>query len=280
MNIPCLFLSVLSPGCLSRKQDVGVVSQDEEGIVIHDMAVLSATRVLVTDWTYKTLRLVDSQNGGVVAKLCLTTKPFKLCLVRDGRAVVTLPFEKRIQFIRIDRDTLTLDKSVDMNGTVAGIAAFDSHLVVSYQDPGSVEKITIMGKVTRKLNYQTAGKELIWSPYFIAISESGYVFVSDCGTNIITQLDENLQFIQTFTFNSPMMKTPAGIVFVNSTQLLVAARDSHNILVLNTITGTVTTLLGQAEGIHNPRAVAWYPVNKALYVSLDGPVKTIMKFQG
>jgi len=275
MNIPCLFLSVLSTGCLSRKQDVGVVSQDEEEIVIHDIAVLSTTRVLVTDWTCKTLRLVDSQNGGVVAKLCLTTKPFKLCHVRDG-----LPFEKRIQFIRIGRDTLTLDISVDMNGTVAGIAACDSHLVVSYQDPGSVEKITIMGKVTRKLNYQTAGKELFWSPYFIAISESGYVFTSDCGTNIITQLDENLQVIQTFTFNSPMMKTPAGIVFVNSTQLLVASRDSHNILVLDTITGTVTNLLGQVEGIQDPLALGWCPVTKALYVSLDGPKKTIMKFQG
>jgi len=256
----------------------GVFFKDEKGIVIQDIAVLSTTRVLVTEQTYNTVRLVDSQNAGVVAKLTLPETPWKVCLVRDGRAAVTLPAQKRIQFIRMDRDTLTLDKSVDMNGAVIGIAASDSHLVVSYHNPGRVEKITMEGKVTHKLNNQTAGKILFQIPNNIAISESGYIVISDFRTNIITQLDENLQVIQTFT--SPMMKTPAGIVFVNSTQLLVAARHSHNIILLDTITCTMTTLLGHADGIQDPHALGWCPVSKALYVSGPVPVKTIMKFQG
>jgi len=277
MNIQCVFLSVLSPACLFHKQDVSVVSRNEGWVKIQDIAVLSTTRVLGTEQTYKTLRLVDSQNGGVVDMLTLPEQPWKLCIVRDGRAAVTLPAEKRIQFIRMDRDTLTLDRYVDMNGSVIGIAAGDSHLVVSYQNPGRVEKITMEGKVTYKLNNQTAGKELLQVPNNIAISESGYIFISDSRTNTITQLDENLQVIQFFT--SPLMRTPVGIVSVNSTQLLVADRDSQIILVLDTITGNMTTLLGQAEEIHHPWALGWCPVSKTLYVSRFGNVKTISKFQ-
>ena len=271
-----LFLTVLSPGCLWRNSDVGVVSRGEEGIVIKDIAVLSSSRVLVTDWTNKTVRLVDSQYGGVVAKLCLTTQPFKLCLVRDGRAVVTLPQETRIQFICIDRDTLTPDRSVDMNGQVVGIAARDDHLVVSYQEPGRVEMTTMQGTVTRKLDNQTAGKELFMHPNNIAISESGYIFFSDFVTHIVTQIDGNLQVVKTFT--SPLMRAVSGIVFVNSTQLLLTGCKSHNILVLDTTTGTVTSLLGLAEGMKDPVSLGWCQFSKALYVSRLVPVKTITKF--
>jgi len=224
------------------------------------------------------LRLVDSQNGGVVAKASLTAKPFRVCLLRDGRAVVTFPTEKRIKVIRIAGDNLSLDRYVDLNGGVVGIAACDNHLVVSYEHPCRVEKITMEGKVTHELNNQTSGKELFKCPRFIAISETEYIFISDSGTNIITQLDKNLQVVQTFT--NHLMESPAGIVSVNTTQLLVSGWNSHNILVLDTNTGSMTTLMGQAEKIHKPGAVAWCPASKTLYICPALTlVKTITKFQ-
>jgi len=223
------------------------------------------------------LRLVDSQNGGVVAKASLTAKPFRVCLLRDGRAVVTFPTEKRIQFIRTAGDTLSLDRYVDLNGSVVGIAACDNHLVMSYEHPCRVKKITMKGKVTHKLDNQTSGKELFKFPRFIAISESKHIFISDSGTNTITQLDETLQVVQTFT--SHLMESPAGIVSVNTTQLLVSDWNSHNILVLDTNTGSMTTLLGQAEKIHKPGAVAWCPASKTLYICPALTLaKTITKF--
>jgi len=255
-----------------------VVSWSESGSFFYDIAVVSTTRVLVADNENKTLRLVDSQNGGVVAKVSLTAKPFRLCAIRDRRAVVTFPTEKRIQFIRIAGDTLSLDRYVDLNGSVVGIAACDNHLVVSYEHPCRVKKITMEGKVTHELTNQTPGKELFKFPRFIAISESKHIFISDSGTNTITQLDETLQVVQTIT--SPLMKSVTGIVSVNTTQLLVSGWNSHNILVLDTTTGSLTTLLGQAEKIHNPGAVAWCPDSKTLYICPTHTlVKTITKFK-
>jgi len=268
-----MFSVPLTPGCLSRERDLQVTSPGEEGIYIQDIAVVSSSRVLVTDHTNSTVRLLDSQGGKVVSKLLLSSRPFRVCLLRDGRAAVTLPHQKQIQFIRVDGDTLSLDGSIDVKGEVIGIAVHDNHLILSDVNPGRLEKITMTGEVTHQLNNHTAGRELFKYPNFITTSHDGNIFIADSGTNTISQLDQNLQVVQTFT--SPMLKFPVGIVTVSNTQLLVAGNDSHNTLMLDTTTGSMTSLLGQTEGIQLPYALGWCPVSRKLYVGFSGGKTTI-----
>jgi len=52
-----------------------VTSSGEEGITVNDIAVLSPSRLLVSDYTNDTLRLVDSGNGGVLSKVSLPGGP-------------------------------------------------------------------------------------------------------------------------------------------------------------------------------------------------------------
>jgi len=186
---------------------------------------------------------------------------------------MTLPDQKRIEFIRVEGDTLSLDGSIDVKGTVFGIAKSNNHLIVSYKDPGRLEKITMEGRVTHQLNYHTAGRALFKCPYFITTSHDGNIFIADFKTHTISQLDQNLQVVQTLT--SPMLTNPAGIVTVSNTQVLVAGRRSHNILMLDTTTGSMTPLLGQAEEIQLPWALGWCPVSRKLYVGLGEQITTI-----
>jgi len=250
-----------------------VTSRGEDGCYISDIAVVSPTRLLVTDDTNRTLRLVYSQNGGVVSQVSVPGRPWRVCLTGDGRAAVTLPSEMRIQFVHVDGDTLSLDKSITVKGMVVGIVSSNNHLVVSYQDPGRVERITMEGIVTHELNNQTAGRKLFKYPYFTTTSHDGHIYISDSGTDTIAQLDHNLQVLQVFT--SPMMKTPLGIVSLSNNQVVVAGWESHNILVLDTTTGTMTPLLGQAEGIQYPWSVDWCPDSQKLYVGLAGKISRI-----
>jgi len=268
-----LLFPALTAGCLHREKDLDVTSRGENGYRIWDIAVVSPTRLLVTDYTNHTLRLVDSQNGGVVSHVSLTGTPWGVCLTGDGRAAVTLPSEKRVQFVRVDGDTLSLDKSITLKGTVVGIVSSNNHLVVSYQNPGRVERITMEGRITHELNNQTAGRELFKRPNFITTSHDSHIYISDSGTHTIVQLDHNLQVLQVFT--SSMMKGPRGIVSVSNNQVIVADYDSHNILVLDTTTGTMTPLLGQAEGIQCPYTVDWCPDSQKLYVGLAGEKTSI-----
>jgi len=262
--------AALTAGCLRREKDLDVTSRGEGGYYIQDIAVVSPTRLLVTDNINRTLRLVNSQNGGVVSQVSVPGGPYGVCLTGDGRAAVTLPNEERIQFVRLDGDTLTLDKSTTVKRSVYGIMSSNNHLVVSYTVPVRVERITMEGRVTHELNNQTAGRELFKYPHFITSSHDGRIYVSDQGTHTITQLDHNLQVLQVST--SPTMKTPAGIVSVSNNQVIVAGRNSNNILVLDTTTGTMTPLLGQAEGIQLPWTVGWCPDSQKLYVGLAGVI--------
>jgi len=248
----------------SRQLDLMVTYRGENGIRIYDMAVLSPSRLLVSDWTNYTLRLVDSVNGGILSQVSLPGCPLGLCFLGGGGAAVVLYSVKKIQFVRINGDKLSLDRSIDVKEDPLGISTFNSsHLVVSYQNPGRVEMMTMDGRVIDAMDNQKAGKHLFQYPYYIT-SNKDDIFVSDNGTCTIIQMDRTLRI--TRTFSSPMLTSPCGIVSVSTDQLLVADRDSHSIVALNLTNGTVTPLLGQADGIQRPHAVAWCPVSKKLYV--------------
>jgi len=195
----------------------------------------------------------------------------------DGKAAVALYNVKKIQFIHVVGDTLTLDRSIDVKDNPMSISAYDSsRLVISYASPGRVEMMTMNGQVEDEVDNQKAGKELFRNPYFIATTSSGDIFVSDYGTHMIIQMDRTLRITQTFT--SPMLTSPLGIVFASTDQLLLADEKSHSIVVLNPTSGTVTPLLGQADAIQEPRAVAWCPASKKLYVGRCGSQKLLSVF--
>jgi len=129
--------------------------------------------------------------------------------------------------------------------------------------------------VIKTLNNQIAGKKLLTSPTFIAVAETKFVFVSNVETHTLTQVDKkSLRFVY---FTSPMLKMSFEFVFVNDTHGLVAGWESHNMLVLDTTTGYMTTLLGQTEKTHKSGAVAWRPASNTFYVCIF-LVKTITKF--
>jgi len=90
-------------------------------------------------------------------------------------------------------------------------------------------------------------------------------------------MDRDLRI--TRTFSSPMLKQPQGIVSKGTDQLLVANLKGNSIVDLNPTNGTVTPLLGRADGIQKPQAVAWCPASKKLYVGRDGYQKTLSVFK-
>ena len=254
-----------------------MTSSGEKAFGIRDIAVLSPSRILVTDWTNDTLRLLDSVNGGVLSQVKLPGTPCGVCRLEDGRAVVALYDMKQLQFCRIVGDSLSLDGSIQVKDSVCGVSACgSSHLLVSYRSPGGVKIMTMDGRVIDEVDNQKTGKQLFAYPYNIAVSKSGDIFVSDYGTSTIIQMDRNLRITQTFT--SPMIKKPWGIASVSTDQLLVVDRDSDSIVVLNPTNGTVTPLLGKTDGIQQPLAMAWCPASKKLFVGRNGDQTALSVF--
>ena len=272
----CL-VTALSPGCMTRLKELTVTSPGDVGLFIPDIAVFSPSRLLVADFYHGTLMLLDSVEDRTVSKVKLSTSPLRICLLTDGRVVVTLDKMRKIQFCRVDGETLSLDRSIDVNIEGQGIAECDNgNLIVSCLNPPKVVMMTMDGQVIDEMDNEKAGKYLFSDPYFVATSASGNIFVSNVCTKTIIQMDRTLCTTRIFT--SPMLTSPRGIVSVRPDQLLVADRDSNSILILNPTSGEVTLLLGQADGIQSPWAVAWCTYNKKLYVGFVEYSKTLSVF--
>jgi len=248
---------------LQRQQDL---EGNPGGDRIWDISVVSDTRLLVTVWLERKVILVDSQTGGTVAHITLEHGPLKVCMWDNNTAVVTLAWEKKVQFINIYGDSLTLGQSLNVNGVVRGIARSEEGLVVSYWSYRSSPRLEVLAMNGTVLNRfkPAAGRDVFKNPFFIATSADNMVYVSDWGTSTITQLDSNLRV--TKTFSDPMLQEPRGIISVSADQVLVCSLHNHRILLLCPSTGVITSILDKKDGIKKPWALTFSPSQRKLYV--------------
>jgi len=240
---------------------------------ILDIAVVSDTRLLVIVYAIKKVIMVNSQTGGTVAQITLKSKPRRVCMFENIRAVVTLD-DKSLQLININGDSLELGRSLRRNGDVWGVARNEDRLIVSYCSPPWLEVLSIDGRVIQKFNNRAVGVDVFKWPIFISTSADGMVYVSDWNKSIIT-LDSNLHVIRTY----PILQQPCGIISVSADQVLVCSQDNHRILLLCPSTGGITSILGEQDGIKKPLALTFSSSQKKLYVVPNEKSGRIQIFQ-
>ena len=255
---------------LQRQQDLKV---DTGRWDIWDISVVSDTRLLVIVWRERKVILVDSQTGGTVAHITLEHEPYRVCMWDNNTAVVTL-YEKNVQFINIHGDSLTLGRSLNVNGDVRGIARSEEGLVVSYESSPWLEVLATNGTVLHRFK-PAAGRAVFKRPYFIATSADNMVYVSDRATSTITQLDSNLRV--TKTFSDPMLQDSRGIISVSADQVLVCSRGNHRVLLLCPSTGVITSILDKKDGIKEP--LTFSQSQRKLYVVPADRSKRVQVFQ-
>ena len=177
-----------------QKQSPIPLSSSGEAFDIFDMVVVSGRRLLLTDYKHKSVLLVDSQEGGVLSTVSVPCVPFGLCMVHAACATVAQPRYKRVQYVHVNGDTLTLGKVVAVGGFVCGVSLLGNRLVVTYMDPPAVEVVTQEGKQLHRFDNISAGWELFEQPFYVAVS-GDRVFASDWVTHTITMLSDQLQLI-------------------------------------------------------------------------------------
>ena len=244
-----------------RQQDLQVDSQEWD---IHDIAVVSPTEMLLCDWEQNKVKLVNSIAGGVVASVSVPHGPLRICLLSESMAAVSLS-AKKVQFIRVGRGSLTLDRMLDVDEEIYGITTLDSCLVTSSTDPPGVTIMSVDGKLMYTVDNQKAGREVFKEPYFLTSSVDGYIYVSDWDTNTVTKLDNKLNMQKTFT--DPSLQGVRGIVSISCDQLLMCSKANHIIVLLNTRFGKTTVLLGQQDGLKEPWALTYCHTQRKLFVA-------------
>jgi len=237
----------------------------DEEVYIEDMAAVTPGTLLISNVRMKCVQLLDSRKGRLLCEVQLRDQPGKMCLTDRNTAAVCVGVDK-IPIIQVKGKTLTICGVVTVGKYVLGITSSRNSLVVSYSKKPWLEKVSMDGKVLKQFDMK-GNPQHFHSPGFMCTTPDGSVFISDKSKKLITQVDESLNLLQTFT--SPLLKYPRGIIAVMEDQILVCSysRENHSILMLQPSTNTMSTLLGEEDEIERPYSLAYCPDEKKLFVA-------------
>ena len=249
----------LTTARLQRKTDL---PEAELWGYITDITVVSPDTLLVAN---NKCVLVDSRQGQELSKVQLQRATRTMCLTDRNTAAVSIIGAKKIQMIQVKDNTLTLGKVLTVSGDIQGITSCRNSLVVSYYKSPWLEVVSMDGKVLKQFDMRGKSQHFKY-PAFMCPTPDGSIFISDSETNTRTKVDESLNILQTFT--SPLLDGPFGITAVTEDQILVcSSRNNDSLLLLQPSTNTMSTLLGEDDGIERPYSLAYCPDQKKVFIA-------------
>ena len=253
----------LTPARLKRQPDIRLPGVQCD---IYDLAVVYPDMLLVciNNLDEQCVQLLDCLKGKVVSEVQLQDWPWKICLTDRNTAAVHVG-DRTIQMIKVKDKTLTKGRELTVSGVTLGLTSSRNSLVVAYRRQPWLEVIAMDGKVLHQ--FDKSGKPQHFKfPNFMCTTPGGSMFISDSGTNTITKVDAQLNLLQTFT--SPLLQTPYGITAVTEDQILVCSLGNNSLVLLQSSTNTMSTLLGKDDGSVHPNSLAYCPDQKKVYVAL------------
>ncbi|XP_052779320.1 uncharacterized protein LOC128216714 [Mya arenaria] len=258
----------LSQSQFSKLPDIPVKTAACRECALTRVTLLSRGRLLLADCYNNSVKLVDTTTNKMVSQVKLPGQPWDLCLLPGERAAVNLPGLKEIQFVST-QENVTLQDVVKVDGACHGIDFCDDNLIVSSTNPAKVVLMDMKGKVKKSVDKGSSGKPLFQYPEFLTVTRDSQtppvIYVSDRGTSTITKLSISLEVLQ--SYQDPLLELPHGLAAMGDNQLLVCGWSSDNILLLDTLTGKITQLLGKEEGIEWPYSVTYCSLRKMLFVT-------------
>jgi len=264
----------LTQARLKRQPDIQLPGW---GCEIQDLAVVSPDMLLVciNNLDEQCVQLLDCLKGKVVSEVQLQDWPYRICLTDRNTAAVTVG-EKKIQMVKVKDKTLTKGRELTVSESICGQTSSRNSLVVSYSSQPWLEVISMDGKVLHQFGKTGKFKHFKY-PAFMCTTPGGSVFISDWDTHTITKVDGQLNLLQTFT--SPLLQQPWGITAVTEDQVLVCSFYNRSILLLQPSTNTVSTLLGEDDGIEQPYSLTYCPDQKKVFVAPNVSTDIIKVYQ-
>jgi len=271
-------MTLVGPATIRLQQQPPLpLSSSGQRFIIMDMVVVPGRRLLLTDFEHNSVLLVDSQEGRVLSIVTVASEPWGVCMVHAACAAVALPDDKRVKYVYVNSDSLTLGKFVAVEGDVRGVSVLGDGLVVTCKNPPAVEVVTQEGKRLHRFDNKSACRELFEQPWYVAVS-GDIVFVSDWSTHAITMLSDQLQLLATFS-QPDLLNVPHGIISLNDDQLLVCGRWSDNIVLLQPSSGRMSAILEEKDGVELPVALAFCNHSRTLYITLESPTNIIQRYK-
>ncbi|XP_045160407.1 uncharacterized protein LOC123525432 [Mercenaria mercenaria] len=248
-------------------------SRDRHDCNITGAELLTTDFLVLADSKNNAIKILDTKHREVVAEYTLSSAPWDVTVVEEGllapeQLAVTLPEERKIQFLTLNHGELTEGRRLKVDGDCRGIAYSDNRLAVTCDAPTpcKVEILDMNGRIIKTLSKNVHGKDLFQCPQNIAVSHDGtYLFVTDRITCDVTKITFDGKVVA--MYDDSELCSPEGIVATRDGTLIVCNYKNNMLHLVSEECEKLKIIKPLSDHVVCPTAVCFCEERNRLYVS-------------
>lgn len=210
-----------------------------------------------------------SSNFSMLDSLQLQSEPIDVSSVNSTTIIITLPYSKLFQYVYLVPH-FKLSSQIQLDTICVGVDAVGGEIFTSCFNSrgsygGEVRVFDLGGTLKRRIGVQHDNSYMFRYPFFLTVSSnSGYIYVSDYGTDKVTCLSSIGRVI--FQYTDPELRWPRGVYVDPAGNTIVCGNGSDNVHVISANGTKHKILLTSSDDIYNPLSVAYRQSDATLVI--------------
>lgn len=253
------------------------VSSRTDNLDVSDVTgscVMEDGRVVLADMNNESLKLI--RNNQLVTQSKLSSEPWDVCAISAEQVIVSLPHEKKLQFLSIGPTIHPLKKIGHVASVKSsqyyGVAYHNNHLYVTCpkDEPPCIKILDMQGTELQQITGTNEDESLFTDPRYISVGIDGKkIFVSDSGNNAVILLEQKKDGMENSVYEVPEGVTPGGISVQAEGDVYVSGYKSNSILRLSQEGEYQMDFIGSEGGLLQPQSICHSALNRQLIVTMQ-----------
>ncbi|XP_060556446.1 uncharacterized protein LOC132717069 [Ruditapes philippinarum] len=248
-------------------------SKDHHDCNITGAELLTKDFLVLADNNNNAIKILSTKHREIVSDYTLTSAPWDVAVIDTGilepeQLAVTLPKERKIQFLSLIEGDLVKAHSIEVDGDCRGIAYSHNRLAVTCDapEPCKVEILDMNGRIIKTLSKDEHGKCLFKCPQNIAPSHDGsFLFVTDRITCDVTKVTFNGKKVA--VYDDADLCSPEGLVASRDGTLIVCNYKNNMLHLVSEECEKLKIIKPLSDSVICPTAVCFCEERNRLYVS-------------
>lgn len=231
---------------------------------------------MLCDSINKKLKLLNKSSFKLQECLELPARPWDLSVVNDNTVIVTLPYERQMQYIEVESG-LKPGRVLKLDKECYGVEVADGDIYVTchksglWGGEGEVRILDQDGNMKRRLGINQAGTFIFTYPKYVAVNnKSSRIYVSDALPTSITSL--KWDGTDVYRCKDPDSRGLRGVCIDDDDNILVCYELSNTVHIVTASGQKGKILLTEEDGLVSPWSVAYRHTDDTLLIGCKGKV--------
>lgn len=265
--------------------DVDVHIKVDDRCSFSGITSIKGGKIVVADYLGRYVKYYDWKCLKMLDFVETSSPPYEVCTsaVNDTEVFVTLPFEQRIQHLKLTDNKIELLKEISTEGMCYGVGSFVNGLAVSLRlekHAWQIEILDYYGSVQNVFKDDEQGRELFGFADYIAVDKKGErLYVSDGVKDAVVCFnlkDATMISIQElFTYTCTHLRIPKAITLDEAGNIFIVGCESSNVHKVSRAGQRLGVVLTHREQLQNPMGIVYDVTEKKVLVT-EGSRKVML----